>query len=91
MGGVDFQGSGTGHPRSLKYFIVPATNDQNVGTWIKDGCLERYESNVSGKLNLPEGALQCFGLSTRCTGYTLLALTMKRSAATFLLLYICGC
>ena len=44
----------------MKHFIVPATNDQNVGTWIQDGCLERYESNLSGKLNLSEGASQCF-------------------------------
>jgi hypothetical protein len=29
-----------------------------------------------------------FGLSTRSTGYTLLALTMKRSAATFLRHYV---
>ena len=47
-------------PRSMKHFIVPATNDQNVGTWIQDGCLERYESNLSGKLNLSEDASQCF-------------------------------
>ena len=44
----------------MKHFIVPATNDQNVGTWIQDGCLERYESNLSGKLNLSEDASQCF-------------------------------
>lgn len=46
-------------PSSMQHFIVP-TNDQNVGTWIKDGCLERYESNLCGKLNLSEGASQCF-------------------------------
>jgi hypothetical protein len=44
----------------MKHFIVPATNDHNVGTWIQNGFLERYESNLSGKLNLSEGASQCF-------------------------------